>query len=91
MSEIKTKKVYDFINQADQMCKEKYSSDMESIGLFNETKESFIYLEYHIFDDDYRNERACEFNILLVSPKITLLKILPNNKGTIYSNLVFIK
>lgn len=89
LNEIKTKKVYDFIDQADKMCKEKYSSDMESIGLFNETKESFIYLEYHIFDDDYRNERVCEFNILLVSQKLKLLKILSNDRGTIYSNLVF--
>ena len=89
LSEIKIKKIQSFMEQADKMCKEKYSSDMESIGLFNETKDSFIYLEYHIFDDDYRNERVCKFNILLVSPKTTSLKMLPNNKGTIYSNLVF--
>ncbi len=89
LEKVKTKQILEFFEQAIEMYTQKYSSDIEEIGIFNKNKDTYIYLEYQIFDDGYRNERNGEFNILLVTQKSNALDILPNNEGAIYSNLIF--
>lgn len=83
------KKINEFLEQAIEMYNQKYSSDIEEIGIINSNKDSYVHLEYQVMDDDYRNERNGEFNILLVSSNKDIVDSLPNNNGTIYSNLVF--
>jgi ABC-type molybdate transport system substrate-binding protein len=82
-------KIDNFVNQAEKISKEKYTSDIKQMGIINKSKDAFIFLEYTILDDDYHKERISEFNIFLASEKLKLLEILPNNKGNVYSSLVF--
>lgn len=89
LSKKKINKINNFIEQVNEMCQQKYSSDVESMCLLNDARNSFVYLEYRTFYDNYNNKKVCEFNILLVSPSKILLKTLPNNDGMIYSNLIF--
>jgi len=85
----KAEKINGFLEQAIEMYNQKYSADMEETGIINKNKDTYIHLEYHVFDDEYRNERNGEFNVLLVAPNPEIINILPKNNGTTYSNLIF--
>jgi hypothetical protein len=65
----------------------------ESIGIFNKTNDVFLYFNSMLVYDEYRKKIISDADILLVTTKKkeSLLKLLPNNNGTIFTDLIFAK
>jgi len=62
----------------------------EEFGLLNKNKDVYFLLDFgHSFDD--KNEQVPEANIFIATNQKNkeILKLLPNNKGTTYTNLIF--
>jgi len=87
------KEMLDFIEWVIREVKEKSAdwSLFEEFGITNKKKDVFIYVDASIIYDEYRHEEDPDLNILVVTNKKNkgILKLLPNNKGTIYANLIF--
>lgn len=87
------KKMIEFVNWIIKEVKEKPIgwSLSKAFGIINKKKNIFIYVDAFIFYDEYREEESPEINILVVTNKKNknILELLPNNKGTIYANLIF--
>jgi len=87
------KEVLEFLDWIIKEVKEKSVdwSLFEEFGIINKKKDIFIYVDASIVYDEYRKEENPDVNVLIVTNKKNknILKFLPNNKGTIYANLIF--
>lgn len=64
---------------------------VEELGIMNKECNVFLYIDFNLLYDDYKKEPMTDTIILIVTTKEKqdLLKILPNDKGGIFSNLIF--
>ena len=89
------KEMVNFVDWIIKEVKEKTSdwSLFEEFGIINKKKDIFLYVDESITYDEYRKEENPDVNILVVTNKKNkdILKFLPNNNGTTYTNLIFIK
>lgn len=87
------KEMIEFVDWIIKEVKEKSAdwSLFEEFGIRNKKKEIFIYVDTSIVYDEYRKEENPDVNIFVVANNKNkkILKFLPNNKGTIYANLIF--
>ncbi len=89
------KEMFNFIEWIIKEVKEK-SPDwnlFEDFKLINKKKDIFIYVDASIVYDEYEQKEKPDLNILVVTTKKNkeILKILPNNKGKVYDNIIFIE
>lgn len=87
------KEIFNFIEWIIKEVKEK-SPDwdlFEDFKIINKKKNIFIYVDASIVYDEYTQKENPDLNILVVTTKKNkeILKILPNNKGKVYSNIIF--
>jgi hypothetical protein len=64
---------------------------MDSLGITNKQNDVFVYIDFTLLYDEYKNKPIADTDILIVTTKNkeNLLENLPNNKGAIFSNLIF--